>query len=44
MLERKYTGKKEGNLKPTTNRMTKKLTYEKSLYVIAKVYVMIAFT
>lgn len=43
MLERKYTGKKEGNLKPTTNRMTK-LTNEKSFYVIAKVYVMIAFT
>jgi len=44
MLGRKYTGKKEGNLKLRTNRMTNKINLWKSLYVIAKVYVIIAFT
>ena len=43
-IERKYTGKKEGNLKLRTNRMTNKINLWKSFYVIAKVYVMIAFT
>ena len=44
MLGRKYTGEKEGIWSLQQIEWQMKLTEEKSFYVTAKVYVMVAFT